>query len=144
MNRILNKTSLVTALLLLGLSQSALAGVAVVVSTNNSTSSLTKEQVAKIFLGKTKSFPNGSQVTPFDLPKDSSVRDKFYSKAVKKSNSQLTSYWARKIFTGKGQPPRELSDNSEMISNVSSDKGAIGYIDDSAVNSRVKVVLTLP
>ena len=144
MNRILNKTSLVTALLLLGLSQSVLAGVAVVVNPDNSTSSLSKEQVAKIFLGKTKCFPNGSQVTPLDLQKDSSVRDKFYSKVVNKNESQLTSYWARKIFTGKGQPPRVLSDNSEMISNVSSIKGAIGYIDDSAVNSKVKVVFTLP
>lgn len=135
---------LITALLLLGFTHSAMAGVVVVVNAKNSVSSLSKEQVAKIFLGKTKAFPNGSEATPIDQKKGERVRDKFYRDALKKTDAQVSAYWARLIFTGKGQPPRMVFDDSEVIDAISADKTAIGYIDDSSVNSRIKVVLTLP
>ena len=134
---------LITGLLMLGVAHSAIAGVAVVTSSKSSVNSLNKKQVAKIFLGKTKSFPNGSKATPLDLD-SGKTRNKFYSDAVKKTESQVSAYWARLIFTGKGQPPRKVFDDAEVLSAISADKSVVGYIDEGSVNSRVKVLLTLP
>lgn len=143
MKVISKKLPLVTALLLAMAAQSALAGVAVVVNSKSSVDGLSKEQVARIFLGKSKSFPNGNKATPIDQD-SGGTRDKFYSDAVKKTDSQVKAYWARLIFTGKGQPPRSVYDDREVINTLVSDPSAVGYIDESSVNSRVKVLLTLP
>ena len=139
----LKSACLISGLLMLGAAHSAMAGVAVVTSSKSSVSSITKQQVAKIFLGKSKNYPNGSKATPIDQD-SGKTRDKFYTDAVKKSDSQLKSYWARLIFTGKGQPPRKVYDDAEVINAISADKSVIGYIDEGSVNSRVKVLLTLP
>ena len=143
MKDIFKSACLITGLLMLGAAHSAIAGVAVVTSSKSSVNSLDKKQVAKIFLGKTKSFPNGSKATPIDLD-SGKTRAKFYSAAVKKTDSQVSAYWARLIFTGKGQPPRKVYDDSEVIGAIAADKSVIGYIDEGSVNSRVKVLLTLP
>jgi len=134
---------LITGLLMLGVTHSTMAGVAVVTSSKSSVNSLNKQQVAKIFLGKTNSFPNGSKATPLDLD-SGKTRNKFYSAAVKKTDSQVNAYWARLIFTGKGQPPRKVYDDAEVLSAIAADKSVVGYIDEGSVNSRVKVLLTLP
>ena len=48
------------------------------------------------------------------------------------------------VFTGKAQPPKEVSDDAAVIAKVSSDPEAIGYVDSGAVNDSVKVVLKIP
>lgn len=120
----------------------ARADVVVVVSSKSPIKSLTAEQVTKIFLGKTVTFPNGKTAFPIDQPEGSAVRDEFYKKVAHKSPSQLTAYWAKIIFTGDGRPPNLLADNASVIKAIASNPNAIGYIDKSAVNRSVRVVLT--
>ena len=48
------------------------------------------------------------------------------------------------MFTGKGTPPKEYAGNAEVKKAVAADPKAIGYIDKSAVDDTVKVILTLP
>ena len=99
--------------LLLSVSLPALADVAVIVSAKNPASSLTKEQASDLFLGKATSFPGGGSASPVDLPESSPVREDFYSKVTGKSASQAKSYWSKMVFTGKGTPPKELSDRAK-------------------------------
>jgi len=47
------------------------------------------------------------------------------------------------VFTGKGQPPIMLPNAAEVKKAVATDPKAIGYIEKSAVDASVKVVLTL-
>ena len=117
------------------------AEVVVVVSANSAVKSLTAEQTTKIFLGKVATFPSGITVYPIDQPEGSAIRDEFYSKVVRKSASQLTAYWAKIIFTGDGRPPKMLADNLAVRKAVAGNPNAIGYIDKSAVNRSVRVVL---
>lgn len=125
-------------------SVSALAEIAIVVSPDSPVASLTKEDVEKIFLGKTKKFPDGSSAMPLDLSEGSAVREEFYSKVINKTASQLNSYWSRLIFTGKGKPPRAVEDADELMDEVGDGDEAVGYMDASKVDDRVKVVLTIP
>lgn len=119
----------------------ARADVVVVVSARSSIRSLTPEQTTKIFLGKVVTFPNGQTAVPVDQPEGSAIRDEFYSRVVRKNPSQLTAYWAKIIFTGDGRPPKLLPDNLAVRKAVAGNPNAIGYIDKSAVNRSVRVVL---
>ena len=120
---------------------SASADVVVVVSARSEITHLTAEQVTKIFLGKTDAFPSGGKVVPVDQAEGNAIRDEFYSKVVNKSSSQLTAYWAKIIFTGDGHPPKLLEGNVTVRKAVANNPNAIGYIDESAVDSSVRVIL---
>ena len=117
------------------------AEVAVVVHPGNSTAKLTKSEVKRIFLGKSRKFPNGEKAIPIDQGAGTKSRANFYSSVVKKTESQLKSYWSRIIFTGKGQPPRQEGDDGSVKKLVSSNPNLIGYMDAGSVDGSVKVLL---
>jgi ABC-type phosphate transport system substrate-binding protein len=137
------RNSLMSALLLAisSFASSAYADVVVIVSSRSHIKSLTAEQTTKIFLGKIGTFPNGQTALPIDQPEGSAIRDEFYTKVVHKSPAQLTAYWAKIIFTGDGHPPKRLAGNAAVRKAIAGDPNAIGYIDRSAVNRSVRIVL---
>lgn len=118
----------------------------VVVITNKAmpVSNLSQEEVYRIYLGKSKFLSNGSKVIPVDQRVGSPARNKFYSDVIKKSDTEMKSYWARVIFTGQGNPPIQESDDNAVKELVSKNPNCIGYIDRSAVDNSVKVVFTAP
>ncbi|MCV2351275.1 phosphate ABC transporter substrate-binding protein [Paucibacter sp. Y2R2-4] len=116
----------------------ARADAVVIVHPSNAVS-MDDEQVSKIFLGQTKTFPGGAEATPVDN-KEGPLREDFGNKVLKKSPAQLKALWARQIFTGGAKPPRELASEDEVLKFVASTPGAIGYIDSSKANSSVKVL----
>lgn len=118
----------------------AFAETSVIVSVNNGNASIDKNTISKIFLGKSKSFPDGSQALPIDQNDGAAARESFNSNVLGKSASQLKSYWSRLIFTGKGTPPKQSGSDSDVKALVSNNPNMIGYIDSSAVDSSVKVV----
>lgn len=118
----------------------AQAETAVIVNKANA-NSLTKQQVAKIFLGKSKKFPDGTQAVPVDQSDASASRGAFNAGVLGKSASQLKSYWSRLIFTGKGTPPKDAGVDADVKGLVSANPNIIGYIDAGAVDDSVKVVL---
>lgn len=129
------------SVLLIGLASSlASAEISVIVSTNNSNENIDQATVSKIFLGKSKSFPDGSQAVPVDQDDGSAARNTFNSTVLGKSSSQLKSYWSRLIFTGKGTPPKQSGDDAAVKKLVADNPNIIGYVDSSAVDASVKVV----
>lgn len=112
------------------------AEVVVVAGSGASVGSLSKEQVSDIFLGKS------SQMSPIDQPESSPLRDEFYTKVTGKS-AAAKAYWSKLAFTGKGIPPKEGANSGDIKKKLSSEAGAIGYIEKSAVDGSVKVLLTV-
>lgn len=113
------------------------AEVAVIVNPA-ATAAPSQSEVANIFLGKDKS------LTAVDQEGWNPTKEAFYTGATNKNEAQLKSYWSGLIFTGKGQPPTSVADDSAVIAQVASDAGKIGYVDRSAVTGDVKVLFTLP
>jgi ABC-type phosphate transport system substrate-binding protein len=105
---------------------------------NSAAPSLTKDQVADLFLGKNKS------LKPVDLPASSPAKAEFYQKVSGHDLSQVKATWSRLLFTGQAQPPKELPDAAAVKKAVAADPKAVGYIAKSDVDSTVKVVLVLP
>ncbi len=66
--------------------------------------------------------------------------DAFNDKMVGKSRTQINAYWARLVFTGKGDLPKVLTSDSDIVSTVSVNQGAISYVDSSSVTDKVKVI----
>lgn len=133
---------IIIGLLLSLLASEATAEVVVVVSAKSTvTTTLSKNQVMDIFLGKASRFPDGSQAVPIDQVESSATRDEFYLKFSGKSPAQLKAHWSKIIFTGRGQPPRVVSNNIEMKKLLNENPNAIGYIEQSAVDGSVKVLL---
>ena len=114
--------------------------VVAVVSARSAITSLNASQVADIFLGKTSRFPDGSPAVPVDLNEDSPAREKFYAQFTGKSPAQMKAHWSKIIFTGRGQPPMQVSTNAEAKKTIAENPNAIGYIDSSQVDSSVKVL----
>lgn len=117
------------------------AEVAVIVNPTND-SAMTSDDIAKLYLGKTKKFTNGQNAIPLDRSEGSDIRVKFLESTVNKDESQMKSYWSRLIFTGKGVPPKVLETDAEVKELVSRNPDTIGYIDSSAVDDSVKVIAT--
>lgn len=124
-------------------SHGAEAELAVVVNVENPTDSITIEELVNIFLGRSRQLAGGTKVVPIDQLEGEAARIEFYDKVVKKSPSQLNSYWSRLIFAGKGRPPYAVSDDREVIEFVSANPSMIGYVDMTAVDDSVKVILTI-
>ncbi|HEY4083366.1 MAG TPA: hypothetical protein VGM81_21975 [Burkholderiaceae bacterium] len=135
------KSALFGALLALaGLAQ---AQVAVIVNPKNAAASMTADQVSGIFLGKSSTLPSGATAAPADQPEGAAVRDQFYSKVTGKQAAQVKAAWSRLVFSGKGTPPKELGSSADVKKFVASNPDAIGYIEKSAVDGSVKVVLSV-
>lgn len=118
------------------------ADVVPVVAANSPVTTLSKSQVASIFLGKEVRFPNGMQVVPIDLPEGSPVRDEFYATFTGKSPAQVRAHWSKIIFTGRGKPPRAVPNSVEARKAVAGDPQAISYIERNAVDGSVRVIAT--
>ncbi|MCD2517309.1 hypothetical protein LQ564_13425 [Massilia sp. G4R7] len=114
----------------------AMAEVVVVVSSKAAESSMTKEQVAQFFLGKS------SSMTPIDQADSSAIRAEFYKKVADKDAAQAKALWSKLVFTGKATMPKEVADSAAVKAAVAANPKAIGYIDKGAVDGSVKVVYT--
>jgi len=121
----------------MALSSAALAQ-KVAVITATSAAPLSKSQLARIYLGR--SFER----TPVDLPEGHPLRAVFYRAATDSDLTQVRSTWARVMFTGRGEPPRELPDASAVKAAVAANANVVGYIDASLVDSSVRTVMILP
>ena len=119
------------------------AELVVIVSANSPVMALTENQVADLYLGRTSQLPGGAPALPIDLADDAANRATFYRIVCGKSPAQLRAYWSKLVFTGSGQPPREVADTDAMKKLVASRTSAIGYIDSSQLDASVKAVLTL-
>jgi len=102
---------------------------------------INKDDVVRIFLGKQAEFANGSKATPVAQAENNDATNKFVSQVLNKTPAQLKSYWAKRVFTGQGEPPESLNGDDELINKVAQSPDAIGFI-SGAGNDQVKVVLS--
>ncbi|WP_426106686.1 phosphate ABC transporter substrate-binding protein [Massilia sp. TSP1-1-2] len=129
---------LLGALLAHGVAASELV---VIVSSKSPVTSLRQDQVADIFLGQIATFPGGAEAVALDQSIGSPERDEFYSKVADKTRPLVKAYWTKMIFTGRGQPPKELSGSAAVRKMVADNPALIGYIDKAALDPSVKTVL---
>lgn len=129
------KKMMIAAVATLVLSAPAFADVVVVVNAANS-DAVSKDQIASVFLGKS------TALTPIDQADGSAIRGEFYKKVADKDAAQAKALWSKLVFTGKATPPKEVASSADVKKAIAANPKAIGYIEKSAVDASVKVVLT--
>ena len=118
----------------------ASGGLVVIVNKASGVQRLSRDDAVNIFMGRYQRLPSGITALPVD---DNPLKAAFYQALVGRNLPQIRSYWARLIFSGQGSPPRQMNNADEVITAVSENKGAIGYVDRAQVDNRVRVVLSL-
>ncbi|WP_088329545.1 phosphate ABC transporter substrate-binding protein [Lacimicrobium sp. SS2-24] len=131
----------VSGFALMFLSFSVFAEIAVIVHPSN-TDTLSQEEIQRVFLAKTKTFPSGEQAVPIDFDDSVAVKNDFIGQVLNRNSSQIKAYWAKLVFTGKAQPPKTVASDDEMLKLIAANPNMIGYIDASKVSPDVRVVGT--
>ncbi len=104
--------------------------------------SLSFTQVENIFMGRTRSLPNGQVAAPID---QATLRAEFYERLTSRPLEQIDAYWARITFTGQASKPDILPNDNKVLAKVGCkcNESAIGYIDRKSLNNTVRVLLIL-
>ena len=120
----------------------AAAEAVAIVSAKRPATTMSRAQVADVFLGKANRFPDGEPVVPIDQAEGSETRDEFYQAFANKNPSQLHAHWSKLIFTGRGLPPKAVKNGAEVKKLVAANPNAIGYIEADLVDASVTVLLS--
>ena len=115
-------------------------GYQVIVHPSSAVESLSRRELADLFLKKTTAWPGGSAVHPVEPPSDGEVRGRFATHAMGKSPAALKTYWNKLIFAGREVPPVEKRSDEEVVAYVRSTPGAVGYVAAESAVAGVKVV----
>jgi ABC-type phosphate transport system substrate-binding protein len=131
------KISALGALMVALLAATNLKAEDIVVIVNPAAKAISKEQIADLYLGRS------AELTPLDQTVGSAIYVQFYKKATGRDLAQVKAIWSRILFTGRGLPPKQLPDSQAVKKAVAANPNAVGYIEKSAVDASVKVVLPL-
>lgn len=119
-----------------------LADIAVVVHPSNPLASLSEDDVRRIFMGRMRLFPDsGTSVEVVDQEESRPPFVGFYSAVARLTPAKLKRQRASYLFSGKGRLPATLQDDAAVLEFVASHPGAIGYVSQESIDTRVKSVL---
>ena len=114
----------------------------VVVGERNPVTALTQQQVLQLFMGRTRSYPDGRTAATCEIGSDGQ-RAGFYRSLSGMSLPQVTSYWARLMFSGRNLPPQRLDSEAAVIERVQSDPHAIGWLSAPPRQKGLRTVLVV-
>jgi len=129
---------------LLAFAPGARADFYIVVGESSSQPSLTRTEALHLFMGRKRTLANGEVAQIFDMPADKSRRAGFYRALSGMSLAQITSYWARLMFSGQNLPPQSLRDEAAMIETLRRNPNAVGWLGSEPTAKGLRTVLVLP
>lgn len=113
----------------------------VVVNAANPVSSLSREEVSRLFLKKVTMWKDAKPVAIVDQKPTSPVREIFTKDIHGRQVASVTSYWQQMIFSGRAVPPAEKASDADVAAFVAANPSAIGYVASAAdLPSGVKVI----
>ena len=115
----------------------------VIVNAELNVDTLSKSQVADIFLDKINVFPTKEETDRVALPRSEPAYKLFSRQVLGRTLNQQRSSWSRLIFTGMGEPPAELSSAENIKDYVADNENAISFIDAADLSDEdegIKVV----
>jgi ABC-type phosphate transport system substrate-binding protein len=117
------------------------AGFKVIASPNVKGTSLSRQVLSAVFLGKVERWGDGTRITPVDLSAMSPVRGTFSETVLGMPTIAVRRYWEQRLMGGGGTPPMVKASEEAMIEAVAANDGAIGYVSaELPVPETVKVL----
>ncbi len=106
----------------------AFAGYEVIVNPGNPISEISSKELKNIFKMKKTAWDAGGNIEPVNLRESDAVRGEFSQSVLGKSPKAMEAFYLKRALSGKGQPPKSLVTEQDIISFVTSNTGAIGYV----------------
>jgi ABC-type phosphate transport system substrate-binding protein len=106
--------------------------------------SVSREFLANAFLKNVTRWPDDQALRPVDLKLDSATRKSFSDVVLRRSVAAVKAYWQQRIFSGRGVPPPALDTDQAVVSYVTGNPGALGYISGGAPSGSAKVMTVKP
>lgn len=144
------KKTLILAAVLLGSALLTLQGARaagpyqVITNEANAVASLSRKDITAIMLKRETTWDDGVAILPIDQSPDSEVRKEFSGSVLGRTVGAVKAYWQNQIFSGRGVPPPEVSDDAAVLDYVKKNPGAIGYVSANAGTEGVKVISIAP
>jgi ABC-type phosphate transport system substrate-binding protein len=129
----------VLAIMLVRMTPLWAADVKVIANSSVSASSISADDVKRVFLGTKSSLEDGSHVEPV-FGKSGHAHEEFLKDYLGKTDAAVATYYRSLVFTGKGAFPKSFASDSEIVSYVSKTKGAIGYVAADTTAAGVKTL----
>lgn len=118
----------------------AQAAYKVIVNPANAAASLSKTELARMFMKKITAWPDGRAVAVVDQERNSPARQAFSSDVHQKDADAVAAHWQVVVFSGRDVPPKILRSDEDVIAFVRSNPGAIGYVSPGAALDGVRAV----
>jgi ABC-type phosphate transport system substrate-binding protein len=114
----------------------------VIISHQNVTDSVKKEDIKEIFLGKKTRWKDNSTIL-FIVLTDDTVYPTFLKDYVGKTIFQYVNYWKQQVFTGKGRMPKSFANSKDVIQFVADTPGAISFVPEQEVDAKLVKMITV-
>lgn len=97
------------------------------------------DDLRSIFLGTKTSLGDGSYLKPV-LEKSGPAHAAFLKEYLGKTDGALQTYYRGLVFSGRWSMPVSFNSDAEVVAYVEKTRGAIGYVEASAVDDGVKAL----
>ncbi len=131
-------------LLMLVIPGIALAGekIYIIVNKNVPEKKIEKESAIDIFTLNRQHWSDGTKIVPVDYKGNNELKTKYYE-YLGISYQNMQKIWLKKQFSGKATPPATYKSEEEIIDEVGSTPGAVGYVSTSKLNKDVRIVAVI-
>jgi len=116
------------------------SGYRLIVNASNPVTELSRDEVARWYLGRSRAWPDGERVIPLDQSTKSEIRAAFSQGVLGLSVEAVQTHWMKVLISGRGDPPF-VGTEADIIGHVSKSPRVIGYVSaGTALPPTVKVV----
>ncbi len=113
---------------------------AVVTHVDNPLETITRSELARIFLKQQSTWPDGSRCIPIDQRGDSKIRREFSKLVLQRSVYDVKRYWMQETMTGNAKPPVSLESAATVKKYLQKIEGAVAYIYLDEVDESVRIL----
>ncbi|MCW8837622.1 MAG: hypothetical protein OQJ77_01650 [Thiovulaceae bacterium] len=100
----------------------------IVVSKDVNIEKLTKDELERIFLGKTTIWDNGKRIQIGLSTADNDKTKNFFKNYIGKTQRRFKKYWLKLVFAGYGTAPKLFKDCSKTINYTKNKEGVISFV----------------
>lgn len=125
--------------------QDAPSKIAVLVSKESEIQEISRADLKNIFLGNDVFWPSGDRIRAayFDVSSQDGGEPDFYKELLGLSSTQFINFWRRRLFSGRGIPPKSFSSESDFINYLKENKYGVGLAPQSIFQSQAKTHLKI-
>ncbi|MET0026757.1 MAG: substrate-binding domain-containing protein [Candidatus Thiodiazotropha sp.] len=101
---------------------------------------ISKNTLRSIFSMRMTQWPDGTPIRVFVMGDKSALHMDFTKQVLGVFPHQLRRAWDRQIYSGMGQAPIKVETEQEMLQQIATTPGAIGYLSEEKIDEQVRIL----